>query len=205
MKNWSFTKILLVAGVGFVGVVALAVIAISTLAQPQTGSGATSKPRASETAAQRAGTGQALLGPDIVSVQLEGAQAALREARDETKRLEQKLQAILSQRDEQLAQMFSSVNEELQKLNNRMVVLEESMRTQGGFAIVKPQRFVETENPPEAVPVKDAAEFSPPPGFTVRAEMGDRVWMTDGKREISALKSELRAQNDPEAKKTEKR
>lgn len=193
MKNWSFAKILMVAGGGFVALVVFAVVAINMLAKPQTSVNSTPS-KIKVAAAQRAEASQELLGPDIVSVQLESAQAALREARQETKSLEQKLQVTFDKRDEQIAQVISSINEELQKISKRLVVLEEAMSTPTDFAVVRPQRFASVEDAP--TPAVKAEEFSPPPGFSIRAEVGDRVWLSDGKREISVLKSQQQKAKD---------
>lgn len=201
MKNWSFAKIMVVAGGSFAGLILFAALAINMLAKPQTGGSSTSS-RVKAAAAQRNEASQELLGPDIVSVQLESAQAALREARQETKSLEQKLKGTLEQRDEQLGQVISSINEELQKISNRLLVLEEARATQTGFAVVRPQRFSNSTGEQTTAPSTET--FSPPPGFTVRAEMGDRIWLTNGKREISVLKSELQAKASAENKKPEK-
>lgn len=201
MKNWSFAKIMVVAGGSFAGLILFAALAINMLAKPQTGGSSTSS-RVKAAAAQRNEASQELLGPDIVSVQLESAQAALREARQETKSLEQKLKGTLEQRDEQLGQVISSINEELQKISNRLLVLEEARATQTGFAVVRPQRFSNSTGEPTTAPSTET--ISPPPGFTVRAEMGDRIWLTNGKREISVLKSELQAKASAENKKPEK-
>lgn len=191
MKNWSLSKILLVAGGGFFGVIVFSVIAINILTQSKTDVSNPSSKRKIGTSHVEASND--FLGPDIVSVQLESAQSALREARQETKNLEQKLKVTFDKRDEQIAQIIASLNEELQKTNKRLVVLEEAMSAPADVAIVRSERFTGTADVSTAAAKVD--QYSPPPGFNIRAEVGDRVWLSDGNKEISILKSQQKTKD----------
>ncbi|OAD16428.1 hypothetical protein A3839_28140 [Achromobacter insolitus] len=199
MKNWSFAKLMAVLGGGFVAFVIAGLVVVRMISgtgnaqkrtptQPQVSDvnrGVDAAKTASPSQAQQS-TG---VGLDIVSVQLEGAQTALREAKEETQALEKKVAQALANRDEANNKQIQGILEQITSLNKRLTALEEDRLLNSGVSVVKPEATGQGADETSAdTPAK--ATYVPPKGFTLRAELGNRVWLFDGHREFSMLKTD---------------
>jgi len=185
-----------VFGGGFAAFIAIAVMAVNMLAaKPST----QKRPAAQQTSVAASSTSRATAAPsastqpegsvglDIVSIQLESAQSALREAKKETLALEKKLAKALANRDEVVTKQTVALQEQIQALGKRIRALEEDRMLNSGIAIIGPDVSTQ-ERADEPKPTN--AAYVPPKGFLVRAELGNRVWLSDGHREFSVLKTE---------------
>lgn len=206
MKSWTFGKMMAVAGGGFVAFILITVVAINSLAGKKRSSQQpavrpANAPVAAAEAPVKAPVGAPVktasaqtaqsVGPDIVSVQLESAQSALREAREETRSLEQRLATALANRDESAAKQTQTLIGEIQALGKRIRALEEDRLLTTDVKVVRAGDNTVNEGT-EAQPAAPSQthQYTPPKGFVVRAELGNRVWLSDGKREISVLKDQ---------------
>lgn len=196
MKNWSFGKLVSVFFGGIVGVITIAVVAINLLA---------AKPESqNRRVPQQAGTPrkaepvsiapapvqtEGAIVPDIVSVQLEGAQNALRQANEDRKALEQKFANALAVRDEAWNAKEQAFNAQFLALSNRLKALEEDRTLNPGVAVIGPETRAAGEDQPTTKPTLTTT-YTPPKGYVVRAELGDRVWLFDGTNEVSMLKTD---------------
>ena len=199
MKNWSFAKLMAVVGGGFVAFVIVGLTAVkmtSGTSNPQKRSPA--QPQSSvvnrgEDAATAAPSSQAQqstgVGLDIVSVQLEGAQTALREAKEATQALEKKVAQALANRDESTNKQVQGLLDQINALNKRLTALEEDRLLNSGVSVVKADATGQGAEETSADTSAKAA-YVPPKGFTLRAELGNRVWLFDGHREFSMLKTD---------------
>ncbi|ANN80819.1 hypothetical protein BAU07_26185 (plasmid) [Bordetella flabilis] len=140
----------------------------------------------------------ATVGPDIVSVQLESTQSALRQAKEDAQSLENKLTKALASRDETAAKQAQLLITRIESLDKRIRALEEDRMLNPGVSVV----FSDTGRPVktvDSVPEHTNAPYTPPKGFVVRAELGNRVWLSDGQREISILKTDAPPKPGPVA------
>lgn len=203
MKNWSFGKILAVAGGGFVAFILVVVVAINTFAGKKSAQAPTRAQATAPVDATRPTTGQVvparaqaasaqaqIVGPDIVSVQLEGAQQALREAKEATQALEQKLAQALAKRDETATKQTQLLMGEIQALGKRIRALEEDRLLATEVQVIRPGANGDGKQDQTSQTSASTAQYSPPAGFVVRAELGNRVWLSDGNREFSILKGQ---------------
>ncbi len=192
MKNWSFGKLVGVFGGGFFGFIAVSLFAIKLISSENATQDAP-QPRANRQAASIPAERHASATPeqagsiDIVSVQLESTQKALREAQESAQALEQKLAQALSDRDSDIATQFQGLRNDVQTLNKRLVALEQIQLRGTDVQIVRPSS---TEPGTVERPATVDATYTPPKGFVLRATMGERVWLYDGAKEISVLKGQ---------------
>jgi len=201
MKNWSFGKLIGVGVGGFVSFIIVAVLVIKMISpksseqrattRSQTGSAVQIKPAPKESISATVTAAptpqQSSVNPDIVSVQLESAQIALREARDATKTLENKLATALATRDDAANKQAQALQEQILVLSKRLSSIEDARTLNPGITVIGPNQSAPAS---ELNSPKTSNAYTPPKGFTVRARLGDRVWLTDGQREISVLKTE---------------
>ena len=200
IKHWSFGKLVGVVFGGFFGFIAISLFAIKLISGGN-GTPDTLKPRKSpevnssvltanpsQTRAVAA-PGAQVAPADIVSVQLEGTQRALREAQESARALEQKLAQALSERDGALVKQFQSLRDDMQALNKRLFALERSQMLSTDVQIIRPSSATPDASD-QGQPAAANDLYTPPKGFVVRATMGDRVWLSDGTREISVLKGQ---------------
>ena len=195
-KTWSFGKLVSVFFGGLVGVIVLAVVVIKLLApkpasQSPSAPQQASTPQKTETVSISAAPvqTQGMIGPDIVSVQLESAKNALREAKEDSKALEQKFANALAVRDQAWNGKEQAFNAQVLDLSKRVKALEDDRKLNPGVAVVGPEKHAAEEEQPATKPAPKTA-YTPPKGYVVRAELGDRVWLFDGTNEISMLKTE---------------
>jgi len=199
MKNWSFAKLMAVVGGGFVAFVIVGMVMVKMTSgagnaqkrsptQPQAGE-VNRDVEAGKTASSSQAQQSTGVGLDIVSVQLEGAQTALREAKEATQALEKKVAQALANRDEVNSKQTQGILEQITSLNKRLTALEEDRLLNSGVSVVKPEATGQGADETSAdTPAK--AAYVPPKGFTLRAELGNRVWLFDGHREFSMLKTD---------------
>ncbi|WP_323025698.1 hypothetical protein [Castellaniella sp.] len=204
MKDWSFGKLVGIFFGGLVGVIGVGLLAVKMISGDNASQSveprkapvptAVTSPARAAAAAPKApstvSTEATQIPEDIVSVQLESTQKALREAQESALALEKRLAQALAARDEANAKQIQALRGEMQSLNKRLLALEQDRLLNTNVQIIRPSSGTNSGGQGEGASTAASAAYTPPKGFVVRATMGDRVWLSDGTREISVLKGQ---------------